>query len=98
MGCHQSVRKDSPHIARLAQFHRENQLVPWRPVYRIPEWISFNHRKHVAAAQVNCETCHGAVAQREALAREKDISMQACMDCHRAKNASNECIVCHDPR
>ncbi len=98
MGCHQSVRKDSPQITKLAGFHRENQLIPWRPVYRIPEWISFNHRKHLAAGQVSCETCHGPVAQRDALARERDISMQACMDCHRARNASNECIVCHDPR
>lgn len=98
MNCHQAVKKDSPHIVKLAGLHAEGKRPAWRPVYRIPEWVSFSHKKHTAAAGVTCETCHGPVAQRDVLAREKDLSMQACMECHRAKNASNDCIVCHDPR
>lgn len=98
MGCHQSVKKESPHIAKLAALHNEGKRPAWRPVYRIPDWVSFSHKKHTAVAGVTCETCHGAVAQRDVLARERDLGMQACMECHRAKNASNDCIVCHDPR
>lgn len=98
MGCHSTIKKDSPHIAKLAGFHAEGKRVPWAPVYRIPDWVSFNHRKHVSVEGVTCETCHGPVKEREALRREREISMAACMDCHRGFKASNECLLCHDQR
>ena len=98
MGCHASVKKESPHIAKLAGFHAEGKRVPWAPVYRVPDWVSFSHKKHVGVEGVTCETCHGPVREREVLRRERDISMAACMDCHRARKASNECLLCHDQR
>ncbi len=98
MGCHASIRKDSPHIQKLAGFHAEGKRVPWAPVYRVAEWVSFNHKKHLSAPGVTCQTCHGPAAEREVMRREKDISMAACMDCHRAKGASNDCLLCHDQR
>lgn len=98
LGCHATIKKDSPHIAKLAGFHAEGKRVPWLPVYRVPDWVSFNHRKHVSVEGVSCETCHGPVKEREVLRRERDISMASCMDCHRAHKASNECLLCHDQR
>jgi hypothetical protein len=98
MGCHSSIKKDSPHIARLADFHAANKRIPWAPVYRVPDWVSFSHSRHLASEGVTCETCHGPVQERDTLRRERDISMSACMDCHRAKGASNECLLCHDQR
>jgi len=98
MSCHTTVKKDSPHIARLAEFHSAPKKIEWAPVYRVPDYVLFNHKKHNAVADVNCQTCHGPVAERDLLRREKDIGMQACMDCHRAKNASNDCRFCHEPR
>jgi hypothetical protein len=98
MGCHSTVKKESPHVAKLAEFHSENKRIPWAPVYRVPNWVSFSHKQHLSAKGVTCETCHGPVQEREALRRERDISMSACMDCHRAKGASNECLLCHDQR
>jgi hypothetical protein len=98
MGCHATVRKDSPHIQKLAAYDAESQKVPWAPVYRIPDWVSFNHQKHLASEGVTCETCHGPVSQRDVMRREKDISMAGCMDCHRAKRASVDCQLCHDQR
>jgi len=98
MTCHASIKKESPHIQQLAAWHGEGKRIRWAPVYRIPDYVSFNHRKHVAVAGVDCQSCHGPVAEREVLRREKDISMAACMDCHRAKGASNDCLLCHDQR
>ncbi len=97
MGCHSSVKTDSPHIKKLAGLHAENKRVPWAGVYRVPDWVSFSHRKHVTSG-ASCEDCHGPVAERAVLRREKDLSMAACMDCHRAKRASNDCLLCHDQR
>jgi hypothetical protein len=98
MGCHAAIKKDSPHIQKLAAFHADARKVPWAPVYRVPDWVSFNHKKHLATPGVTCETCHGPVGEGEVMRREKDISMAACMDCHRAKGASNDCQLCHDQR
>ena len=98
MGCHVSVKKDSPHIEKLAAFDKEGKRVPWAPVYRIPDYVLFSHKKHVAVEGVTCETCHGQVKDREVLRRERDISMAGCMDCHRAKGGSVDCLLCHDQK
>jgi hypothetical protein len=98
MGCHTTVKKESPHIAKLGQFHSEGKKIPWAPVYRVPDWVFFNHKKHVAVEAVTCETCHGPVRERDVLRREKDISMAGCMECHRVKGASNDCLFCHEQR
>jgi hypothetical protein len=98
MNCHRSVAAQSPHITRLAAAHQAGAKIRWAPVYRIPDYVFFNHRKHVSVPDVTCATCHGPVAVREQLRREKDISMAACMDCHRAKQVSNDCLLCHEQR
>jgi hypothetical protein len=97
MGCHKTTAADKPAIKTLATYAAENRRVPWVRVYRIPGYVFFSHREHLKAG-AKCETCHGPVAEREALFRESDISMGGCMDCHRRHEASNECTYCHDPR
>lgn len=97
MGCHQSVAKDKPAIQSLAKFHEEKRPVPWERVYQIPSYVFFSHREHLKAG-ATCETCHGKVAERPALFREKDISMGACMECHRLEKAPNDCQLCHENR
>ncbi|MFN3327124.1 MAG: cytochrome c3 family protein [Bryobacteraceae bacterium] len=98
MKCHVAIKKDSPHIAKLADFHTRKRPIPWAPVYRIPDWVMFSHIRHTAIEGVTCETCHGPVHQRDVLRREKDLSMAACMECHRVKGASLDCLYCHDQR
>ncbi|MBM3776235.1 MAG: cytochrome c3 family protein, partial [Acidobacteria bacterium] len=98
MSCHSQIKPDSPHIQKLAGFHDERKPVPWKRVYRIPDYVFFNHRQHVTAARAGCETCHGPVAERDVLRKEKDTSMAACMDCHRSNGASLACNYCHDQR
>ena len=98
MKCHVVVKKDSPYIAKLAEFHREGKPIPWAPVYRVANYVSFSHKTHLAVEGVTCQTCHGPVEQRDELRREKDISMAGCMECHRAKRASTDCTLCHDQR
>jgi hypothetical protein len=98
MGCHASIKKDSPLIQKLAAFHTEGKRVPWAPVYRIPDYVFFSHKTHLAVGGVTCENCHGPVQTRDVMRRERDISMAACMDCHRATNASNHCLLCHEQK
>ncbi|MCW5982983.1 MAG: cytochrome c3 family protein [Bryobacteraceae bacterium] len=98
MACHIAVKKESPHVAKLAEFHREGKPVPWERVYRVPDYVVFSHKIHMDVDGVSCQTCHGPVEQRDRLQVEKDISMAGCMDCHSAKQASNDCQLCHDQR
>jgi hypothetical protein len=94
MNCHRTVKKDSPAIAKLAQYQETGQEVPWRRVYRIPDYVFFSHKEHLAH-KVACEDCHGAVRERDVLSKEKEVSMAACMDCHRQRQASLACNYCH---
>lgn len=95
MGCHSSIKKDSPEIAKLAAFAAKKEPVPWKRVYRVPDIVWFNHVVHVKEAKTECGTCHGDVAQREVLFQEKSTSMQSCMACHAEHGAPNGCDFCH---
>jgi hypothetical protein len=97
MSCHQSVKADSPHIAKIASAAKEKKLIPWVRVYQIPGYVFFSHRAHTEAG-ASCETCHGPVRERDVIRKEVDISMGACMDCHRKNKASNACTYCHEER
>ncbi|MGH9721844.1 MAG: cytochrome c3 family protein [Bryobacteraceae bacterium] len=97
MACHVAIKKESEPIQRLAAFHKDAKPVPWARVYRIPDYVFFSHKQHVAKGTA-CEACHGQVRERDVLSREKDISMAACMECHRATSASIACDFCHEPK
>jgi hypothetical protein len=97
MACHTSLRADSPHIAKLATWHKEKRPVPWVRVYEIPGYVFFSHKIH-AEAGATCDGCHGPVASRDVLTREVKHDMGTCMDCHKRNKAPNECTACHDAR
>ena len=97
MTCHESVKKDSPAIQKLAAYARDKRSPPWARVYQIPSYVLFSHKAHLESG-ATCETCHGKVAERDRLWRETDISMGGCMNCHRANKASLDCTYCHEAR
>ncbi len=97
MECHISIKIDSPAIRKLVALHSRAEPVPWEPVYLVADYVYFSHREH-AAAGASCTDCHGDVAAMDVVAKERDISMAACMGCHRATRASLECDYCHEPR
>jgi hypothetical protein len=95
MACHSSVSKDSPDIRKLAALHKEGKPIPWKRVYRLPDFVFFSHATHVDA-RIACAECHGPVEQRDTLAAEVVHNMKTCMACHSARSASNKCHVCHE--
>ena len=95
MLCHENVKRESPHIQKLAQYQKNNKPVPWVRVYRIPDFVFFSHAKHTAA-KVECAACHGPVEQRDVLAKEVATDMKTCMDCHKSRGASLVCNLCHE--
>jgi hypothetical protein len=97
MSCHRTVKRDSAAIQSLAASARNNRPIPWVRVYEIPGYVAFSHKAHLNAGS-SCETCHGPIAERDALSRETDISMKGCVDCHRAHKADLSCTYCHEER
>jgi hypothetical protein len=95
MGCHTSVKTESPHIKKLAGHAKSRKPMPWVKVYSVPDYVWFSHASHHKDAGISCETCHGPVAEREVIAKEKPTNMHSCMKCHAQMKASNGCDFCH---
>ena len=95
MACHEDTAAEKPAIKELTKYHNDKTAIPWVRIYQNPEWVWFSHRTHLEAG-AKCERCHGVVSEREALWKEKPITMESCMNCHRETNASNACNYCHE--
>ena len=99
MACHASVKTDSPEIQKLKAFDDKKEDVPWTRAYRVPEYVYFSHQVHAAATpSIACDTCHGSVPEMDQMQKVKDISMPACIDCHKQRAAPILCNTCHEPR
>jgi len=94
MGCHSSVKTDSPEIAKLAEAARTKNPVPWARVYRTMDIVWFSHASH-KDAKIECGECHGDVAQMSVVTKFRALNMKDCMDCHAERQAPNGCDFCH---
>ena len=95
MKCHATVAKDKPSIQKLAEFARSKQLVPWVRVYTVLPGVAWNHKPHLEAG-VKCETCHGSVAELDAMAEVTSVTtMYGCLNCHELNHAKSACDTCH---
>jgi hypothetical protein len=95
MNCHVTVKAQSPSIVALTGFFKRREPVAWVRLYRLPDFVSFSHKRHFGKAQVACSTCHAEVERQDALVKEKSIGMQSCMACHDQRKANNNCDACH---
>ena len=96
MGCHATIKTDSPAIQKVAEAARLRRPLSWVRVYRLPKTVYFSHEVHYRKAGADCAICHGPVSQRDAIGLEKSIAMPDCMSCHDRYKASNDCNLCHD--
>ncbi len=67
MGCHKIVAADRPEIRKLADYAAKSEAIPWRRVYKLPEFVYFSHKPHIRA-QVKCQQCHGEVEKMTTVA------------------------------
>lgn len=98
MACHILIAKEKPAIRKLAEFAAAKQPIPWVRVYRLKDFVFFDHRYHLMN-QAKCEDCHGPVAEQDATSDELGATrMMFCQTCHTRTRASGGCGTCHDPR
>ncbi len=94
MGCHKTVRTDSPEIKKLKELFDSKKPVEWEPVNHLPEHAYFTHERHVKAG-IGCQMCHGQVQSMDVVEKTSSLKMGFCVSCHRHYGASIDCLVCH---
>ena len=96
MTCHQVIATDKPEIKKLAAYRARGEDIPWQRVYGfLPSaHVKFNHAPHIRAG-VECAQCHGDMTKQTVAVRMVDHTMGFCVQCHREKKASVDCVTCH---
>ena len=100
MGCHKIAVTDRPEIQKLTGFSTRGEPVPWVEVYKLPEHVKFNHKRHVKAG-IDCQKCHGPVQEMPVVYQYSSLKMGWCVSCHRENlnhpqfPATMDCIACH---
>ncbi len=97
MYCHEDIGdvKD-PRIQALRDHAKRGEDMAWQRVYGFNEeaHVRFNHAPHIRAG-VDCATCHGDVTAMTVAEKKVDHTMGFCINCHKQKAASNDCLTCH---
>ena len=89
-------------LQKLSGYVERNEPIPWVPVAMVPDFVHFNHRPHIAGG-LNCENCHGNIANMIVAENPQIMNMGWCLECHRTKFADDpvrltkltDCGTCH---
>lgn len=97
LGCHEEPLTDSAAEKELRALAKGARPPAFEKLFRLPDHVYYSHRRHVTVARLECETCHGAIADSEAppsrpLVR---ITMDTCLGCHAIKGVNTGCAHCH---
>lgn len=95
--CHQTLEATSAESEHLKAVLAQQDPLHFNKLFRLPAHVYFSHRRHVGPGTLDCESCHGAIAvsQRPPGRALMRITMDFCLDCHRASGQSLDCVACH---
>ncbi len=95
--CHTSPQGTSEEAARVTELLTQGDPLRFNKLFRLAPHVFYTHRRHVAIAELECATCHGAIAGTERPPRRAlvQVDMDFCMDCHREQQQTLECNACH---
>ena len=92
--CHNVIASQFPPIAKIRQYERRGQGMPWVRVAVLPDFVHFTHQAHLAR-RVDCGRCHGNVREMDRIKQVHRFKMGFCVDCHRKNKVSTDCFTCH---
>ena len=111
MNCHAQLKAQTIEIAKLKEAVAQKRPIAWVKVHNLPDFVYFNHARHVVVGGLDCTTCHGPVKTMERLRQHASLTMGWCLDCHRekataelaelsgaaaaARTGSSDCAKCH---
>ena len=96
MSCHKNVATERPEIQKLTGYWTRREPMRWNRVHRIRvrNHVYFSHEPHIRA-KVDCANCHGQVKYMDRIRQVSSLQMGWCVQCHRVKMASTDCLTCH---
>lgn len=83
MTCHSQLYTTSPMLAPVRRSLAQDEPLRWKRVHKLPDFVYFDHGMHVRNG-VGCVSCHGRVDRMALTYRAEPLTMQWCLDCHRA--------------
>lgn len=87
MNCHHLVGRRSEALAAVRESAESGEPIRWIRVHDLPDYVFFDHSRHLAAG-VACARCHGDVAAMREVMQVESLSMKWCLDCHRSPAAT----------
>lgn len=95
--CHLAPMGESKEAARLTELLSRGDSLQFHKLFRLPSHVTYTHRRHVGIAQLECSLCHGGIAATERPPARPlvQINMGFCLDCHRDRAQSLDCVACH---
>lgn len=84
LGCHRIVGSGLAAIDTLRAYANREEPIPWKRIYKVPEFVQFKHRPHLRTG-VECQECHGPVEEMDRVYKFSDLSMGWCLSCHRGE-------------
>ncbi len=94
MNCHRQVAISKPEIVRLRQYFDRKIPIRWTKVVKEPDFVYFDHFPHVKKG-IRCQECHGPVETMVQVRLDHNINMDRCVSCHRSRQVSIDCYICH---
>jgi hypothetical protein len=94
--CHEEPQGESAAELALVELLKSGAPLDWKPLFRQPPHVFYSHRRHVQAAEIECQSCHGDIGQSEAPPRRvRRLEMDDCIGCHQEEDAAFDCTACH---
>lgn len=111
MGCHSVIATDKPRIQKLTEYWEKGQVIPWKKVHDVPDYVHFTHEKHLNRFIFNkeeisqnltldkvaqvCAYCHGDLREMTVARKVKPLTMGWCVECHQENDGPGDCWKCH---
>lgn len=95
--CHSVPLGTSPEAAKLTETLESGEPLRFNKLLRLPDYVFYTHRRHVALGELECINCHGGIADTDSPPERPlvGISMAFCVDCHDERGVTTDCTTCH---
>ncbi len=94
MLCHLFQAIDKEEVKKIKEYWDNQEKIPWKRIHTLPDPVYFSHKRHVNAG-MQCQECHGPVQDMKVMVQYSSLEMGWCLDCHRVRGASVDCLACH---
>jgi hypothetical protein len=90
MGCHRFINPGLAEIGKVAKFWEEQKPIPWVKIHDIPDFVRYDHSRHVMAKNekypdgIQCQACHGPIQTMDVVQIYYPAfgQMGWCLECH----------------